>query len=71
MSIPTRATVTFFEVVSVQLAGHSLPRCRQPINKQVSRTARAAVRAKANELLLGRTERGEVIGNVGATTGED
>ncbi|CAB1117846.1 unnamed protein product [Ectocarpus sp. CCAP 1310/34] len=37
--------------------------------QEVSRTARAAVRAKANELLLGRTERGEVIGNVGATTG--
>ncbi|CAM9449189.1 unnamed protein product, partial [Ectocarpus sp. 8 AP-2014] len=37
--------------------------------QEVSRTARAAVRAKANELLLGRTERGEVVGNVGATTG--
>ncbi|CAM9110996.1 unnamed protein product [Ectocarpus fasciculatus] len=36
--------------------------------QEVSRTARAAVRAKANELLLGRTERGEVVGNVGATT---
>ncbi|CAN0212310.1 unnamed protein product, partial [Ectocarpus sp. 13 AM-2016] len=37
--------------------------------QEVSRTARAAVRAKANELLLGRTERGEVIGKVGAATG--
>lgn len=37
------------------------------LRRQGSRSARAAVRARANELLLGRAERGERIGSVGAT----
>ncbi|CAM9591736.1 unnamed protein product [Scytosiphon promiscuus] len=37
--------------------------------QEVSRSARSAIRARANELLLGREDLGERVGSVGASTG--